>query len=654
MASKVSRAHIQNFTDASGLEPHWGYADRVVPCTNDAGSCEYLDVVYGSHDVGMLYVGIFWATIGAILLIWAVGRHFSPTGSNYQAGLLRRDVESSNSTQRPFTSRLSTAIRSQVRRNLLPDCLVPVFGRTTRLQVSILGLLCAYLTIWTFAGITYKTWITPVKNMPGVYNTRTSLGPWSDRIGVLAYALTPLSILLSTRESLLSMLTGVPYQNFNFLHRWVGYIIVVQSSLHTIGWLVIEVRLYQPQPQVANDWIKQLYMIWGVVAFGLLMILYVLSLPIVIRRTGYEFFRKSHYVLAMVYIGACIAHWQNLQCFLIPSLVLWFIDRAARMVRTFLLHYDYKQGGGMGFSSTPAEVILFPDPVNGDIVRLDFEQAHDPWKIGQHFYICFTEGSIWQSHPFTPLNCPGTTNGLTKHSYIFRAKSGETKKIADVSAKKLAAITGGAKVATGDSKVTTPVILTGPYGESIMDELTPKRNILCVAGGTGITYALPVLLNIKNASGSRRRAELIWVVRRKQDVEWIRPELDELLTAAPLDLTVRIFVTRESSPSSSHDKETIQGSSSSSSASEKHGLSTVYVKNAEDAQSDPQHPDLGVLVKSFVDNNSQGPTTVFASGPGGMISDLRRVVADCNSGLQAWRGEERYDVSLQCDERLEM
>jgi len=52
-----------------------------------------------------------------------------------------------------------------------------------------------------------------------VNNTRTGLGGWSDRIGALAYALTPFTILLSNRESVLSLLTGIPYQHFNFLHR---------------------------------------------------------------------------------------------------------------------------------------------------------------------------------------------------------------------------------------------------------------------------------------------------------------------------------------------------------------------------------------------------------------------------------------------------
>ena len=153
-------------------------------------------------------------------------------------------------------------------------------------------------------GIVYQTWITPVKNSK-LFNTRTGLGGFADRVGVLAYALTPLTILLSNRESILSLLTGIPYHHFNFLHRWLGRIIFVQSFLHTLGWVVIEGRLYQPQPTVWDNFIKQDYMILGVIAMIFITFLYVFSLRRVIQWTGYEFFRKTHYVIAILYLGAC-------------------------------------------------------------------------------------------------------------------------------------------------------------------------------------------------------------------------------------------------------------------------------------------------------------------------------------------------------------
>jgi hypothetical protein len=306
----------QNITGNTTTVGYWGYAARVLPCANDAGTCAYFESVYHGHEIGMLYSGIIWATILGILLFWAIGRQFwhAPRASETVSGITLNTEKSSITTS--AGARLSRAFVSLRRSYLLPDSVRFIFGRTTRLQVLVLVVLTGYLTIWSFAGIIWGVWITPVKGYtPGLTQTRSSLGTWSDRVGTLAYALTPFSILLSSRESILSQLTGIPYQSFNFLHRWLGWIMFAQALLHTIGWTLVEVVFYQPQPIVANKWIKQLYMIWGCVAMILFSILVVLATPWGIRLTGYEFFRKSHYVLAMLYIGACYGHWDPLQAF---------------------------------------------------------------------------------------------------------------------------------------------------------------------------------------------------------------------------------------------------------------------------------------------------------------------------------------------------
>lgn len=637
--------HIQNMSEAQTLEPHWGYADRALPCTNDAGSCEYLDLVYYSHDLSMLYTGIIWTTILAVVFLWAIlrrmGRPSAPPispESSHKAGL----------------TKVRRTIGTASRRYLLPDSVRLLFGRTTRLQVVILLSLVGYLTIWTFVGLTYEKWVTPVKNTPGVYNTRTTLGPWSDRIGVLAYGLTPLSVMLSNRESILSLITGVPYQSFNFLHRWLGYVIFAQSALHTIGWCVVEARLYQPQPVVGNEWIAQTYMVWGVVAMILLTLLVVLSTPWAIRLTGYEFFRKSHYVLAMVYIGACWGHWEKLRCFLLPSLLFWFVDRGFRLLRAAYLHYHHLPSGNMGFEAAQAVVTHFPDSEYGDVIRLDLENNQDPWEIGQHYYLCFTESSVWQSHPFTPLNMPTVEKGVVKHSYILRAKSGETKKITQLATAKMEKSGGQASLA---------VILTGAYGETVMDDVHPDTNIVCVAGGTGIVYVLPVLLKLARSPVSKdRRIELIWAVRHATDAEWVKEELDVLRTTRKaLNLKIRVYATRDAGSGplllekdevAANDK-VHPASSSGSEAGCDCGTEVPVAKTGHGTDDYQRHPNLKKLVDKFVENTIRGPTTVFASGPGGMISDLRTIVAGCNSAGKVWKGEERFDVSLVCDDRLE-
>jgi DMSO/TMAO reductase YedYZ heme-binding membrane subunit len=657
-SSLLGARHIQDFDAAEAVEPHWGYADRVIPCTNDPGSCAYLDVVYNSFDVGMLYVGIFWILCIAIVFAWFVLRQVGlPTSS---LGINTKDEDSLPSGGGLVRAR--RALTAATRRLLLPEAARPIFGRTTRFQVFVLGVMSAYLLVFTMVGMVYDKWITPVKNMPGVYNTRTTLGPWSNRIGLWAYALTPLSILLSSRESVLSLVTGVPYQSFNFLHRWLGYIIVVQSILHTIGWTIVETKLYQPQPEVGIEWITQEYMIWGIVAMLLLFFLFILSTPWGIRLTGYEFFRKAHYVLAMIFIGACWAHWENLKCFMIPSLVFWLLDRAIRFIRTAILHYQYLPSGGMGFKAAESVVTLFPDSEAGDVVRMDFDMEQDPWIIGQHYYLTFSKLSIWQSHPFTPLNAPIVKNGRVTHSYILRAKKGETKKLTDRTA---------AHPSSADAAFTTPVIATGAYGENIMSKLTADTNIICVAGGTGITYVLPVLLQIaRQVIIPDRKIELIWAIRHTSNVEWIQAEMDTLHKfQKALNLTIRLYATRDvgagsskSSLNASEDKEKAAikfGADEVASSSSQEGENCdcgddVPVKKTGAAATDEaRHPNLVKLVNDFVGSTIRGRTAVIASGPGGMISDLRTIVAACNSGGKVWKGQERFDVDLICDDRLE-
>ncbi|KAL3463518.1 ferric reductase like transmembrane component-domain-containing protein [Aspergillus heterothallicus] len=666
--AKVAR-HIQDFSVDSELEYHWGYAARQVPCMNDAGSCAYLDAVYHEHDLGMMYTFILWAVICGLLFLWALGRKLFPL-ARVSAPSKEQLLEDSRPKQNAF-HRFGTAVKAFGRRHLLPESLTAFFGHTTRLQIAILAIIIVYLTIFTHVGISYKKWVTPVKNMDGVYNTRTGLGPWSDRIGIMAFALTPLSVLLSSRESLLSVITGVPYHHFMFLHRWLGWIIFIQSALHTLGWTIVEARLYQPQPTVWNEWVAQVYIIWGIVAMILLSFMVVFSTQWGIRLTGYEFFRKSHYVLAMVYIGACWGHWAQLYCWMIASLLVWFFDRGVRLVRTFALHHfntpDTKSA--LGLHVPEARMTLFQRNHDGDVVRLDFEHNHDEWKIGQHFFLCFPDLTLWQSHPMTPLNLPGQNPRGQSHTYIIRARKGITKQLADIARNAQLSATSPIPAPT------TSVVLSGPYGQSILSDDFYREddvNVMCIAGGTGVTFVLPVLLALSR-SPRRGNLEFVWVIRRKADLKWIEPELQTLrkAAAASSNFRIRIFVTRGSDdaplpiittaggPEFESKEATVENqhpSSISSSSSEmKEDTFSIHEPSSSASLSsgNTKHPDLASQLTEFVSRTVSGPTRVVASGPLSMIRDLRSAVASCNDPGRVWKGEERFDVQLVHDDRLE-
>ncbi|RAK76882.1 ferric reductase family protein [Aspergillus fijiensis CBS 313.89] len=659
--------HIQDFSQDSALEEHWGYVARQIPCTKDAGTCAYLDAVYHGHDVTMLYSFILWAVIVGILFLWAMGGR-----------LIRIERMPSSPKTTPGAThtqsalyRLSRTLQALTRRHLLPEALPRVFGHTTRLQVLVFLVLSGYLLVFTLVGITYKTWTTPISGSTQS-NIRSGLGPWADRVGVLAFALTPLSILLSSRESLLSLITGIPYHHFNFLHRWLGYVIYAQSALHTIGWTVVEGRLYQPQPSQWNSFIAQPYIIWGIAAMILLTFLVLHSTKPVIRLTGYEFFRKAHYVVAMVYVGACWAHWAHLYCWMLASLVVWLLDRGARLIRTFLLHHlgVPSTASSWGLHIPHAAMQLHANPADGDIIRLDFHHNHDPWHIGQHFFLCFPQLSLWQAHPLTPCSVPDTLPTGQQHTYLIRARKGLTRVLAESARLQPTAPAGETSTMTSPGP-TTPVLLSGPYGQSIEDpslDGLPRStsNLLCIAGGTGITFVLPPILQRLSAPlPSDQQIELIWFIRRRADTQWIAPELDILQRVAqtsPDSFRVRIFVTRDV-PENVHSSETETetdektpccGSTLPDPDPEPEpGFAVHYtLPKKSDAQAST-HPELTAQVTRFLDRVVDGPTRVLASGPAGIITTLRGAVAAVNRPGKVWRGEERWDVELVHDDRVE-
>ncbi|RDW58023.1 ferric-chelate reductase [Coleophoma cylindrospora] len=663
--------HIANAADSnSTIVGHWGYVDRILPCTNDAGSCAYLDAVYWMHDISMLYTFIMWAVIGGIFVIAVALRFMKPVATRKSiAGPEAQKMGASSASYRAWRASLAG-----LRRVLLPESLTAFFGNVTRLQLLILAIVLAYLLVFSLVGIVYKTWITPVKAHPGMFNTRTGLGGFSDRVGALAYALTPLTIALASRESILSLATGIPYQSFNFLHRWLGRVIFVQSFIHTLGWTLIEGNFYKPQPITYAAFIKEKYIVWGIVAMALITFLYIFSLRSVIKRTGYEFFRKTHYVVAAVYIGACWAHWSHLACWMIAALGIWGIDRGLRLLRTLLIHVGYVDGSkGFGFHAAQASIKYFDD-VDGGVIRLEYTHNHEAWEVGQHFFLCFPALSVWQSHPLTVASVPGQHPESPRHVYIIRCRSGETGRL-----KKLyLELASQPNADSKDGTLTTPVVMSGPYGSSLLpssgdSQLPEPTNILTVAGGTGITLTLPLVQLATSSPALLQGAavDLVWTIRRVSNADWIAQELEGLrkrAASSASNLRIHIFITQESSASSSATpsvsslQEKIQPdthtqplpSSSSVSSMEINSQALQSSKNFSVTYLTDARPSIEEIVRTFVGTRAEPAfrTRVVASGPNEMGKDLRAAVAGlCDAG-KVWKGDGTRDLELVWDDRM--
>jgi ferric-chelate reductase len=196
-----------------------------------------------------------------------------------------------------------------------------------------------------------------------------------------------------------------------------------------------------------------------------------------------------------------------------------------------------------------------------------------------------------------------------------------------------------------EEPITTPVILSGPYGENITESLASDVNILCIAGGTGISFVLPVLLDlIRQDLKPTRGIKLVWAIRRKSDVEWVKAEMVQLRNSK---LGINVFVTAES------QEDDHSGNLAEKKATERGSAAEDMVSISTEQSFQVGRPCIQDTVSSFTSEVVRGPTIVFASGPLGMINDSRSAVARCNSGSKVWRGDDRFDVSLVCDDRLE-
>jgi hypothetical protein len=145
MSSFFHSRRIQEADNTSTLIPHWGYASRVLPCTNDAGSCEYLDAVYWMHDTSMLYAFILWAVIGFAFIVAIALRLLKP------ASKAPRTIVSEDKDPAATSSYYQSwrGIQGSMRKVLLPESFVGFFGHVTRLQLLVLAILLFYLLIFS-------------------------------------------------------------------------------------------------------------------------------------------------------------------------------------------------------------------------------------------------------------------------------------------------------------------------------------------------------------------------------------------------------------------------------------------------------------------------------------------------------------------------
>lgn len=374
--------------------------------------------------------------------------------------------------------------------------------------------------------------LQPNARIPG--RSRQALQLIGDRAGVLAAAnLVPL-LLTSSRNNILLWVTNWSHTTFLLTHRWLGYIVIIQTVVHSAG-LLHYFRLYSNHTAEA----QLPYWYWGIISTLALCLVWPLSI-LPLRRRAYEIFLAAHQVLAALAMIAYFLHiWYlfkydwGYEIWVYVAGGIWFLDRLLRIFRI------------AANGTRTAVVTLLGD--GSELLKIQI----DGLVTEGHVYLYFPTQTwrFWENHPFSVLSSfdsaagrLGTTESARDPET--RAKSSaiaEMEPVADndspgrdrreifPATRLLVRPQNGTtlkllqKIRAQGSPLSIPVWVEASYHTQSTKKLLRCSSLLCIAGGVGITAILPILRSYPGPS-----AKLFWGVKHDDIVNAVTPEIDRL------------------------------------------------------------------------------------------------------------------------------
>lgn len=412
----------------------------------------------------------------------------------------------------------------------------------------------------------------------------------SYRTGILSFANIVLLVLYAGRNNFLLWVTNWSHSTFLLLHRWIAFIATVQACIHS----VLLLHIYAT-PANGYDYateVKSPYWTWGIVAtMGLVILLPTSLLPL--RQKAYELFLAWHRLLAFfVLIGGywhvvlCFGHQWGYETWLLIAFGVWSFDHLARVLRI----------ARNGIRTATITII------DEDYIRLDISGVDASGQA--YLYFPTLTWRVWENHPFSVASSLISDNDTPDEQSPRSSEVHDAEKLPSHDIKPIP--TSSSTTTSSDSpspqqteqayrlgltffirthkgttsllrnRKTLPVLIESSYGHSLLQS-TPTAsypNLVCIAGGVGITAILPYLAS---HIGNKK---LYWGVRKGTLVDALQDLLVEPAYAGV----------------------------------------EVDVKKGE-------RLDLaGILEKEIPEDRGVG-TMIVVSGPAGMADDVRRLTA---------------------------
>ncbi|MCJ1308566.1 hypothetical protein MMC25_002219 [Agyrium rufum] len=426
--------------------------------------------------------------------------------------------------------------------------------------------------------------------------------------------------VLAGRNNPLIGILRVSFDTFNLFHRWIGRVVVLQAIAHTACWIVNEIHA-KGHEAVGQAILHDPFITWGFVSL-LAMGIILFQSPSAVRHAFYETFLHLHQFLAFIALLGIFYHAKigplPQMPYVIAIIIIWSNERFWRWARIIYRNVSLTRG------CTTVTVEALP----GDACRVTFDLKR-PWqhRPGCHVYVYLPTISFWQSHPFsiawsetrtTPYLIleksestlstattilPSSTKDLatlsrtqttTSVSLVISKRTGMTAALfnrANAAPKRTLRLTG---------------FLEGPYGG--LESLHSYGTVLLFAGGVGITHQIGQVRDLlaahANHTAAIRKIVLIWTIRSVEQMEWVRPWMDEILAMEGRRdvLRVEVFVTKPK-----NTKDVVSGS-------ERVKMFAGRVKSGQ------------IVRREFEER--EGAMCVGVCGPGALADDVRAGVRE--------------------------
>lgn len=359
--------------------------------------------------------------------------------------------------------------------------------------------------------------------------------PVAVRSGMIAVALTPWIIVTSMKANIMTILIGIGPERLNVFHRWLGYLCLFLSLVHTVPFYVQPVwddggmevfqRLFDGGSGIIYG--------TGIACLVPLVWLCVASLPVV-RRIAYEAFIILHIPVAMVYVGLLFWHSKNFLMswsYLYVTVAIWVISNCFRFFKL-----NWMKPWRMAFMvGDEAAITLMAE--NAIKITVPTQMR---WKPGQYVYIRMPGISLFDNHPFTISSlCSEDFPSEYGEQYrdctiVFKPYGGFTRKVLNTAIEK-------------GPFHTYRAFLDGPYG-GMRRDLAAFDTCILIAGGSGVTALMSQLLNLikrmRDGKAITRKVVVVWAMKRLEAMDWFREELRICRDSAPPEsVTCKFFVT---------------------------------------------------------------------------------------------------------------